>query len=1143
MAFQMVYTSVKSGLVAGRSGFCTAARHREIKESLVSRIESFSNQYDRSTAGTGPASGLPVIYSHRIVTIRSCVYHVLTRVADAGNDYSGRTNHIAHSIVVEPDELKELHITPAEAILELCRKRIWRERYDEAAQFFGPDKTIDLRELQPILSLPALEWRKKTGHAGNAACLVNPKADSGAGVILPDSYDPETLLRLFGESALLAAPDRNSPGKLWSHSFSTLIQTSEQRTGVDWYGSVYNSRVHMALLRGNRYLVEIDPNLPAPSGPLAAVAEGKPDLDSVEPEKTEASTLNQPAATTISVPEATPIGDSPLKPEVLEGKTSSTVGTTATRITRTPSVGEPVPANLCESGDTRSKSGMGLIFAAALLALVAVGITSLFHFSPVRVAEREISTLLSDGNWEAAANHLEAYPAPEKAGFIDKSASFARYAKLLNQFETVESELQKAAFHTETFLEKQNQLAPGKAPLRHLAEVKDSWERSLRLHPEELPVPDHFGKLQQQAIAKIQGYIREEKEVSKSWSELMALKTPAVSVSELRQRVFALDTESDSLLSQIKCIEDVTPFVREYRTQSEIVHLNVADALDASAKFEQLSTKLGIIQAKAGGKEWEKYIASIRKQIATFEPRIKTGRSATNLPAIEFAPSRGNVHPPEKTTTTFPPVPETGMLAFSEDSDEISYDHIAHLADGLPEALAIIATESYFDKPLERKKELAKINGETVMYFFTGEDTVKIFSVDEPGKVIRITPDFRRIFQKGFQLSLGEAGDAPPEVVLFGQRPEKNAPSFFYMSSKDGLHAERGEDLEISLSKSSLELLSQIQLPEGETSYELFLSDASVPVAISSEGPELLKISPSKRLDQRIQDLENQVRNYSALQHISGKFEDAFGNLGSRLFSTRDGKVKTSGLKIKSFPNKGNPPHFGLVPDEDNVETLATNIQGSLGSYIEKSGDFIEGPPFLHYISAHLGENLQDYGMASSRSMPQPARDTIQDAFRKIRATEQWGKDEVKEAIRLLDVISATAQNFNLNTTSITGERFPNQELAERARKRREKDYRQDQIVAHFFTNWLEVFTGENLGIAEKMILAGGTGGFEEAKLDEIKTTLKQVRAERSAVSRTPLSELGAFRVEAQVKSDNGSRRSFNLLQLSENEAPSLNAP
>ncbi len=114
MAFQMVYTSVRSGLVAGRSGFCTAARHREIKESLVARLEDFSAQYDRGIAAGGT---LPVVYQHRIVAIRDQHHHVLMRLGDAGNDYTGRTNHIAHCLVVEPSEIAGLPISPAEAIL------------------------------------------------------------------------------------------------------------------------------------------------------------------------------------------------------------------------------------------------------------------------------------------------------------------------------------------------------------------------------------------------------------------------------------------------------------------------------------------------------------------------------------------------------------------------------------------------------------------------------------------------------------------------------------------------------------------------------------------------------------------------------------------------------------------------------------------------------------------------------------------------------------------------------------------------------------------------------------------------------------------------------------------------------------------
>ena len=62
MAYQLIYTSVPRGLVPGRSGYTIAARHRQIRDRLVSEIERIS-RYSYSKGGSSP-----IIYAHRTVS-------------------------------------------------------------------------------------------------------------------------------------------------------------------------------------------------------------------------------------------------------------------------------------------------------------------------------------------------------------------------------------------------------------------------------------------------------------------------------------------------------------------------------------------------------------------------------------------------------------------------------------------------------------------------------------------------------------------------------------------------------------------------------------------------------------------------------------------------------------------------------------------------------------------------------------------------------------------------------------------------------------------------------------------------------------------------------------------------------------------
>ena len=94
MAWQLIYTSAPRSLEAGRSGFGTVARHRAISPLLVSAIERAS-QFSRLP---GLDAGR-VIFCHRIIALAGTRFHVLSSIRDAGADYTGRTNHIAHHVI------------------------------------------------------------------------------------------------------------------------------------------------------------------------------------------------------------------------------------------------------------------------------------------------------------------------------------------------------------------------------------------------------------------------------------------------------------------------------------------------------------------------------------------------------------------------------------------------------------------------------------------------------------------------------------------------------------------------------------------------------------------------------------------------------------------------------------------------------------------------------------------------------------------------------------------------------------------------------------------------------------------------------------------------------------------------------------
>ena len=110
MSFELVYTSAPRGLRDGASGFCTVAATEGIPRLLHEKMESLSG-YSRSEvmAGIEP----PVNHSHLSVRIQRTVYHIVSRIGDAGIDYSGRTNKIAHHLALTSDEILRFPAGPA----------------------------------------------------------------------------------------------------------------------------------------------------------------------------------------------------------------------------------------------------------------------------------------------------------------------------------------------------------------------------------------------------------------------------------------------------------------------------------------------------------------------------------------------------------------------------------------------------------------------------------------------------------------------------------------------------------------------------------------------------------------------------------------------------------------------------------------------------------------------------------------------------------------------------------------------------------------------------------------------------------------------------------------------------------------------
>jgi GTPase-associated protein 1, N-terminal domain type 2 len=271
MAWQLIYTSAPRLLEAGRSGFGSVARHRQISPLLVSAIERAS-QFSRQP-GMDPGR---VIFSHRIVPISGGRFHVLSCIRDAGADYTGRTNHIAHHVIAEAREVAQLR-SPGPSAADVLLAMHWVERWSDSPRYLEAAEEVHLASFTPQTAADGAHWASVTGDAAHAWLLAAGEASRGAYIIPPPGVD----LRF-----LIADSLRLSPERLWQTSFTTSLQSKDEISDYRWVGLESGSPLRNETSASGRPVLDLTQpqRLPIPETPpatapiaqsLAPAGEGK----------------------------------------------------------------------------------------------------------------------------------------------------------------------------------------------------------------------------------------------------------------------------------------------------------------------------------------------------------------------------------------------------------------------------------------------------------------------------------------------------------------------------------------------------------------------------------------------------------------------------------------------------------------------------------------------------------------------------------------------------------------------------------------------------------------------------------------------------------------------------------------------------
>lgn len=211
MSLQYIHTSARRGLEPGKSGFCCVARNRELPVDLGKELERLS-RYEHIAGKSNP-----VILRHLKISIRSGDYHILSRLSDAGADYSKRNNHIAHHLVFTDSEVISL---PDPATILLFWKG-WRNQWNEPPRVLVERDQFTIQDLntKSIAKNPVFESQIDNGHPRDAAFTIEE--------------GQEFELALHFRNELLSLPT----SLRWDIPFTNFILTSDQPTRFTWRGN------------------------------------------------------------------------------------------------------------------------------------------------------------------------------------------------------------------------------------------------------------------------------------------------------------------------------------------------------------------------------------------------------------------------------------------------------------------------------------------------------------------------------------------------------------------------------------------------------------------------------------------------------------------------------------------------------------------------------------------------------------------------------------------------------------------------------------------------------------------------------------------------------------------------------------------
>jgi hypothetical protein len=1099
MAFQMVYTSVRSGLVAGRSGFCTAARHREIKESLVARLEDFSAQYDRGIAAGGT---LPVVYQHRIVTIRDQRHHVLMRLGDAGNDYTGRTNHIAHCLVVEPSEIAGLSISPAEAILVLSQRGFWRNQYDEPAQFFGAGDLIDLGTFPRIASLPAARWRERTGSSANAAQLFDSGGPADAGIALAGTGEAEAagILALFAESLLLVDPGRSSGTALWSVPFTTVLQSSAERSQFRWCGIVADSGPAAQEGRAGRRILTLGSSLNPPSSAFADIAEGRaPRLE--------------PAAAVVAMGTAPAGATDPREPAL---GSNPSAGAVPERLGYAVPLSLEDPRRAERSAKSRKNPARTVLICAAavVLLLAAAGMFMFWHGNKeVWEEERRIGEMVEAEKWREIHQAFKTKgPDSEKlreweeiakaiARYGEITANPQQFQKIVPGSDTVDEAIKKVSEEWEGAKIASSETLQGKIKGAGKAANDSAKKWSVTVEKVRSASKRLRDDLEKYSSDPAHEPVRENAEALAGSLEAVEAECASWDLGSLESADTTLAVVRDSILPAFSLLAEID--------RKHPMKANLNEPADrASKSSDRLVDGSLPLEAKGGGDE------KFRKEVSGVCNKL-----IARLGKLSDVRGFVREEPPPAPRTLEPPKPDPAVTAAAEakkdkippktilinagTAGDIDFSTIEGAPPTLPGTFEIFPLSSLVSiDGIKGQMSTRKGNKGSYNYYDKGN----VIILRNPGELKlkkEVKAEFWGSFPVGFILHFPKVGEGDDDVrylvldAIPVDQGSTSSPPFIMVPCSSFL--KQLASGEVAAADDVMRILARTELAgEGSLKYRLTLR-REFPLASGwVEDPSQIKLPLATKVDYEL----SRVKDQKAQRDDLNDFESSYAKLGGDLFPQFFEPNPGPGEKV--IVDKKNP---GARKDSPKViKTFAEFVDKESVNHLDR---------FTKYV-AGLFNQLNELAGDDSRHASANA-----DFQRLIKSPRDLKAEGIltPEAVGWIEVTKLSKDKNNnwgdSTATSASVSLAQTKANEDQIRNEFQKKYFND-----FFRVWNKRFSEEAVKkLVEVLKLIESTQALPS--LEQLDSKLKALEATKSRLENNDLTDDGEYTLELKLETPN----------------------